>query len=477
VASILLIDDDDALRDYLEKELTARGHEVVALDSAEEGIDRLTGDQDRFDVIVLDYMMPRLNGLEFLAHIRSKEIQVPVVLMTSSRAFVTVIEAGRLGVVKYIVKPVESPKLVAPLEAGIKAVLERAGESARSPNVLFPPRETGAPPGKHEPVGTSESMLAVGHLIGRYADSSHPVLIWGETGTGKELVAHAIHGESPRKTRPFVAVNCGAIAPGLADSQFFGHMKGAFTGADRDHIGYFERADGGTLFLDEIGDLPLDLQVKLLRVLQEGRFERVGGTRSITVDVRVLAATHRDLRKRAQEGTFREDLYNRLDGFLIHVPPLRERLDDLPALVDCILEREARTGRHRPEVAEAAMDRLRAYHWPGNIRELENVVTRAFRVCQGSQILPSDLGSLADTGVKPATGTREEAVAGLQKAIAWAFKEGGPNVWDDLHELLSKELVKAALAQCRNNKSEAAKRLGKVWNTVDKYQKKDEPKE
>jgi DNA-binding NtrC family response regulator len=471
VASILLIDDDDSLRDYLATELTARGHRVVPLDSAEDGIDRLTGDQ--FDVIVLDYMMPPLNGLEFLQEIRSKENQIPVVLMTSSRAFVTVIQAGRLGVVKYIVKPVENPKLVAPLEAAIKAVLERAGESARSPNVLFPPRETDAPPGKHEPVGTSESMLAVGNLIGQYADSSHPVLICGETGTGKELVAHAIHGESPRKTRSFVAVNCGAIAAGLADSQFFGHNKGAFTGADRDHVGYFERADGGTLFLDEIGDMPLDLQVKLLRVLQEGRFERVGGTKSITVDVRVLAATHRDLRKRAQEGTFREDLYNRLDRFLIRVPPLRERLDDLPALVDCILAREARTGRRRPEVAEATMDRLRTYHWPGNIRELENVVTRAFRVCQGSQILPSDLGVLADEVAKPAAGTRAEAVAGLQKAIAWALKEGGANVWEDLHELLSQELAKTALEQCRNNKTAAADRLGVSWNTVSKYLKED----
>jgi DNA-binding NtrC family response regulator len=475
VASILLIDDDDSLRDYLETELTARQHEVVALDSAVDGINRLTGNEFEFDVIVLDYMMPEVNGLEFLAHIRSKEYQIPVVLMTSSRAFVTVIQAGRLGVVDYIVKPDQS-KLVAQLEEKIQPVLERARLSARSPNVQFPPQETGAPPDKHEPVGTSESMLAVGQLIGRYADSSHPVLIWGETGTGKELVAHAIHGESPRKTMPFVAVNCGAIAAGLADSQFFGHNKGAFTGADRDHIGYFERADGGTLFLDEIGDLPLDLQVKLLRVLQEGRFERVGGTKSITVDVRILAATHRDLRKRAQEDTFRKDLYNRLDRFLIRVPPLRERLDDLPALVDCILAREARTGRRRPEVAEATMDRLRAYHWPGNIRELENVVTRAFRVCQGSQILPSDLGALADEVAKPATGTREEAVAALQKAIAWALKEGGPNVWDDLCELLGQELAKAAREQCTDKKA-AAIRAGMARGTLLKYLKKDDQKE
>jgi len=189
----------------------------------------------------------------------------------------------------------------------------------------------------------------------------------------------------------------------------------------------------------------------------------------------VLAATHRDLGKRAQEGAFRADLHNRLNKFSIRVPPLRERLEDLPALVDCILAREARTGR-RPEVAETTMDRLRAYHWPGNIRELENVLTRAFRVCQGFQILPSDLGVFAEAVAKPADGTKEEAVAGLHKAIAWAFKEGGPNVWDDLHELLSQALANAAVERC-DDKTAAAKRLGISRNTLLKFLKEDEPKD
>ena len=468
MARILLIDDDDRLREFLCAELKTRGHAVESSDSAEDGLARLV--EARFDVVVLDNKMPRITGLEFLAEIRSREVEVPVVLMTASPTTASAIRATALGAVKYVVKPTDTRALVTALEAEIEAILERARESARLPNVRFPVRESSDAdrPGL---VGTSAPMLGVCIRIAECAKTSHPVLIQGETGTGKELVARAIHDESPRKGKPFVPVNSGAITATLAESQFFGHRKGSFTGADRDHVGFFERADGGTLFLDEIGDMPAELQVKFLRVLQEGQFERVGGP-EVKVDVRVLAATHRDLVKMVREGTFREDLYYRLKGSIIPLPPLRERLEDLADLVDCFLAQEAAAGRTRPEVAEATMDRLRAYHWPGNVRELRNVISDALTRCHGAQLLPVHLKFSADGDVKPDAGTKEDAVAGLKRAIAWAFATGGSKVWDTLHELVGQELVKAALERC-GNKTAAAEQLGISWNTVSKYLKKD----
>jgi DNA-binding NtrC family response regulator len=484
VASLLLIDDDDALREYLAQQLKARGHSVEAFDSAQDGLKRMIDSaQDglkriikhRFDIAVLDNRMPLITGLECVMELRARGIEVPVILMTASPTAQIAMRAGSHRAVSYVVKPLDWTALIKDLDAQIGQILDRARASAQLPSVRFPSR-IGAEPDPSGFVGTSKPMLEVLSKIGRSAIESQPVLVLGETGTGKELVARAIHAESPRKAMPFVAVNCAATNRDLADTQFFGHKKGAFTGADRDHIGFFERADGGTLFLDEVGELPLETQAKLLRVLQEPEFERLGGTAAVRVDVRVIAATLRDLRKWVQEGKFREDLYNRLEGSVINLPPLRERLDDLPELVDCILERETRTGRRRPEVAEIAMDRLRAYHWPGNVRELNNIVRRALQQCQGTQILPSDLELPPCDGAKDAGGTKEDAITAFQKAIARAFKTGGPEIWHELEELLGQTLVKVALEQC-GNKTAAVKRLGMSPNTLNKFLKEDKDDE
>ena len=289
------------------------------------------------------------------------------------------------------------------------------------------------------------------------------------TGTGKELVARAIHDESPRKDGPFVAVNCGAIPKELAESLLFGHKKGAFSGADRDHKGFFEAADGGTIFLDEIGDAPLNLQVKFLRILQKPVIERIGGHEPIKVDVRIVAATHRDLRQMVRDGTFREDLYYRLDRFVIPLPPLRERLDDLPKLVEGILSRAAHdSGRHRPEVAEATWERMRAYHWPGNVRQLENIVCQAFEFCKGTQILPRHLEFPPDD--RPAPSPEAEVLAAFQKAIDSAWPSHPANLWQWLSEKLERELLKVALKRC-DTKTEVAERLGMAKNTVLKRMK------
>jgi DNA-binding NtrC family response regulator len=474
VASTLLIDDDDQLRGYLCEQLKALDHTVESLDSAEDGLERVAA--TRFDVVVLDNKMPRITGLEFLAEIRSRKIEVPVILMTAAPTTASAIRATALGAVKYVVKPVDGRALVTVLNDEIQAILERARESARLPNVRFAPREAPEPPDRPGLVGTSAPMLDVCIRIAECARNRNPVLIHGETGTGKELVARAIHDESPRKSKPFIAVNSGAITATLTESQFFGHRKGSYTGADRDHVGFFERANGGTLFLDEIGDMPADLQVKFLRVLQEGQFERIGGP-EIRVDVRVLAATHRDLTKMVREGTFRADLYYRLKGSIIPLPPLRARLEDLSDLVDCFLAQEVATvSRARPEVAEATMEQLRKYHWPGNVRELKNVISDALTRCQGCQLLPLHLKFATEMDPRPDAGTKEDAIAGLKRAIAWAFATGGSEVWDALHKLVGEELVRAALERC-GNKTAAAECLGISWNTVSKFLKKDEHKE
>jgi DNA-binding NtrC family response regulator len=486
VASILLIDDDDSLRNYLCKELKERGHAVEALDSAEDGYERLT--EYQFDVVVLDNKMPRFSGLDFLEQIRADGIEVPVILMTASPTTKTAIEAEQRGAFEYVVKPADRQALVTRLESEIEAELQRARDSAGLPNVRFAPWDTSESLGEHVLVGNSEPMQKVCSLIARYAKSSHSVLILGETGTGKELVARALHDFSPRRDKPFVAVNTGAITATLAESHLFGHRKGAFTGADRDHVGCFERANGGTLFLDEIGDMPWELQVKFLRVLQEGCFERVGGP-EIKADVRVLAATHCDLAQMVRDKTFRDDLYSRLNCFDIRLPPLRERLEDLPELIHCFLEQEAvRTGR-RLEIAEVTLARLLTFHWPRNVRQLKHMIAKAIALCHGSQLLPHhfefptdgakpDAGTGSTTsGAKSAGDTKEDAIAGLRKAIAWALKTGGPHVWDDLHELLGCELAKAAWEQCGNNTTAAAKRVGAARGTLIKFLKEDDSKE
>src|SRR5262249_26171452 len=318
-------------------------------------------------------------------------------------------------------------------------------------------------------VGKSKAMVEVFKRIGQFAGSSDSVLILGETGTGKELVARAFHNNSPRKAKPFVALNCPALTEGLLESELFGHEPGAFTGADKLRKGKIEYANGGTLFLDEIGDMPPNLQAKLLRVLEYQEVERVGSNEAIKVNVRLLSATHRDLETAIQAGHFRRELFHRLNRVTVRVPPLRERLDDLTELATYFLTRAAEeTGRPAASVADSTWDRLREYHWPGNVRELQNVLCRAYGVCRGPQILPAHLDFPAEGGGPPSPGdsTDDEAIAAFHKAIAWAWNSDRQKLWPLLRDLLERELLKHALAKLGGNQSQVAERLDMARGTV-----------
>jgi DNA-binding NtrC family response regulator len=299
--------------------------------------------------------------------------------------------------------------------------------------------------------------------VARFADGRDPVLILGETGTGKELVARAFHTNSSRKGRHFVALNCAAIPESLLESELFGHEANAFTGAKL-RKGKIEYADGGTLFLDEIGDMPLALQAKMLRVLEAQEVERLGGNEPVKVDVRLLSATHRDVKAMADEGTFRRDLLFRLNRVTVRLPPLRDRLDDLPDLVEYFLRRAAdAAGRACPAVGPEALDRLRAHRWPGNVRELQNVIFGAFGKCRGAAILPADLDlENGDGGATP----QVDPLAALTGVIERAWDAHPEKLWAHLHDLLEREVLRVAVERCGGNQTEIARRLGMARGTV-----------
>ncbi|HWG42340.1 MAG TPA: sigma-54 dependent transcriptional regulator [Gemmataceae bacterium] len=318
-------------------------------------------------------------------------------------------------------------------------------------------------------VGTSKPMMEVAKLIGCIARSDDAVLILGETGTGKELVARAIHSRSPRKSKPFVALNCTAINENLLESELFGHEQGAFTGADKLRKGKFEYANGGTIFLDEIGDMPLPLQARLLRVLEYQQVERVGSNEAIKVNVRLLSATHRDLETAIQEGTFRRDLFHRLNRVTIRLPALRERLSDLPELARYFLARAAGgDGRKAPALADSTLERLRGYSWPGNVREMQNILYRAVRVCRGPRILPNHLDFPADDASPSAARSDEgdDVLAALRQAILHAWNSDQPKLWSFLHDRLERELLAFALDRLDGNQTKVAERLDMARNTV-----------
>jgi DNA-binding NtrC family response regulator len=468
VARILLIDDDTDLTCFLREELEARGHVVSCLERAEEGPDQLA--RTPFDLVLLDNKMPGVSGIEFLETLRDCGADVPVILMTGHSTAETAILATKLRAFDYVIKPDDFQTLARDLQPLIEKALEipRPAKEVRvSP---------GAPPAATELdlIGKSKPMVELFKKIGRFADLDYPVLIRGETGTGKELVAQAFHTKSRRKGKRFVALNCTAINENLLESVLFGHEKGAFTGADKLHKGKIEIADGGTLFLDEIGDMPSNLQVKLLRVLERQEVERIGSNEPVKVNVRLVSATHRDLEAAIQEGKFREDLYHRLTGVTIRLPPLRERLDDLPELVDYFLARAAEaTSRPQPAVPPATLDQLRKYHWPGNVRELRNVILRAFGVYRGPQILPAHLEFMTNGAAKPAPGTEDEAISALRKAIDWAWDADRPNLWPLLRDLLERELLRVALTRLGGNQTQVSERLdmnrGTVIERIKKY--------
>jgi two-component system response regulator AtoC len=380
---ILIVDDDEALRESLEMVLAAEGYEVVTAPEADTALALL--ERHDVDLVLCDLRMPGIDGMELLPQLVRRLPGVPVILMSAYGSTDLAVEAMQRGAYDYLSKPFQPSEVLLTLRKA------RERERLRRSNDLLQ-REVDRAVGQRPIVAASAIMIDVLELIERAAEYKATVLVTGESGTGKEVLARAIHAQSPRRNEPFVAVNCGAIPENLLESELFGHAKGAFTGADRARRGLFAEADGGSLFLDEIGELPASLQVKLLRVLQEEEVRPVGESKPRSIDVRVIAATARDLEREVGEGRFREDLYYRLNVLHVQVPALRERREDIPLLVDHFLgcARE-RVGRPVRSIADDALEKLSSYSWPGNVRELENVMERALILCDGDRITAAEL--------------------------------------------------------------------------------------
>jgi two-component system response regulator AtoC len=395
---VLVVDDEENLRHMLQILLRREGYEAVGASSVDAALVEI--ERHPFDIIITDLRMPGRNGLELIDEVRRRNLETTVVVMTAYGSKEVAIEAMKRGAYDYLSKPFEADEVVLLLrKAEERERLFRENLSLRKQI-----RSGGGEPdtGLGEMVAKSARMTELFRTIRKIAEFKTTILVGGESGTGKELVARAIHRLSPRSGGPFIAVNCGAIPATLLESELFGHRKGAFTDATRDRKGLFEEATGGTLFLDEIGELPLGLQVKLLRVLQEEEIRRLGDTADVKVDVRVVAATARDLAEEVKRGGFREDLYYRLNVLPLHLPPLRDRREDIPLLVNHFIQRmNARMGLSITGATPEAMRRLIDFDWPGNVRELENTVERAMVLSDGPQI---DVDSLPDRLHPPAAG-------------------------------------------------------------------------
>ena len=428
---ILVVDDEPAQRELVAGFLRKRGFDVAEAAGGQDALQRFT--REPFDLVLTDQRMADLSGLDLLHRLRAVTPEAAVIVMTAYGTIETAVGAIKAGATDYLSKPLNLDELLHRIER-VRERQRLLGENRELREAL---RERHRVEGI---VGDSGRMQEVLSLVRRVAGSDATVLIRGESGTGKELIARAIHHASPRAAGPFVAVNCAALPEGLLESELFGHERGAFTGAAATRKGRFELADGGSLFLDEIGDLPLHLQVKLLRVLQERQFERVGGARTVSVDVRVLAATHRNLDILVREGGFRDDLYYRINVVTILLPPLRERREDLPPLIDHFLRRFAeKNGKPIRGLTREAREALLRYDYPGNVRELENLMERAVVLTRDEVVGKSDLPLSLDE--QPA---REAAPAGLPASV----------------EGLERRMIREALASAGGVQTRAAELLG-----------------
>ena len=461
-ARILIADDEESLRWVLAKGLRGAGYDVTAVADGESALRAF--EAEPFDLVLLDIRMPGLDGLTVLERLRASRPDASVVVMTAHGSMDTAIKAMQRGAYDYLTKPFDLDEVLLLTERALAAA-RLSQEVARLRSGLQEVREFSALIGRHP------RMQEVYKTIGRIAATDVTVLLRGESGTGKELVARAIHHYSRRSGRPFVAVSCAAIPGSLLESEMFGHERGAFTDARERRLGKFELAHGGTLYLDEIGDMPVDLQTKLLRALQERTIERVGGHEPIAVDVRVLAATNRDLEALMKEGRFREDLYYRLNVVTLHLPPLRERRRDIPLLVEHFLAKYAEELGDRG-VAPEALDRLVAYDWPGNVRELENVVQRAMVMATGGVILPEHLPigpvSPAAAAVAMDASLEEVIERRLMECVRGLRERRSANLYDLVVGLVEKPLLRAVLRETGGNQVRAARILGINRNTLRK---------
>ena len=427
---ILIVDDDKSLREFLEIFLTKEGFAVAVAGDGKEALKYLSRHQ--IDLILADIRMPKLDGISFLKALRKKGLEVPVIMITAYASLDTAVAAKQEGAFDYVAKPFKLNEL--------RKLISKALAQKKAP----PKEEDFHFMGI---IGKSPPMKRLFELIPRVAKAPSNVLITGESGTGKELVARAIHRLSPRRDKPFVVVNCGGIPPNLLESELFGYKAGAFTGATRDKKGLFLKAHQGTIFLDEIGELPLEMQVKLLRVVQEKVILPLGGTKEIKVDVRIISATNRDLAQEVIKGNFREDLYYRLNVISLELPPLRERREDIPLLIDHFLKKYAqKMGKEIEGISEFALKALMEYDFPGNVRELENIIERSVALETGPLILPENL-------------ILSQSYRKEKKDLVVTLPEEGLNLEDFLARI-EVSLLKQALERTGGNKTEAAKLLG-----------------
>lgn len=448
---VLIIDDHDSMRTGLELLIRRRGHATMSAEGGREGLELL--DERGADLVVTDLKMARVDGMEVLEQVKKTSPETEVLVITAHGSIETAVRAMKLGACDFITKPFRSEefgikvdRILREREERLRLQKENMALRVENTYLRSETEDGGTPYG--EMVGESKGMRRVQQFVERVARSDSTVMVYGESGTGKELVARGIHARSPRHRGPFIRVNCGALAEGLLDSELFGHERGAFTGAERQRRGRFELANGGTLFLDEISTITAATQVRLLRVLQERELERVGGEKTISVDVRIVAATNTPADELLSGEGFRDDLYYRLHVVPVTVPPLRQRKDDIPLLVAHFVKKlQPRTRSQAQEVDSAAMKRLVSYDWPGNVRELENVIEQALVLAEGSALMEDDLPflpNLGPDGGKAAAGGLAGEGVDLDKAV------------DGMEE----RLIRQALERTGGVKAEAARLLG-----------------
>ncbi len=484
---ILVVDDDAEVRYSLQRVLSAHDYQVSCAASGKEGIEM--AEKEMPIVIFLDNRMDGMSGLETLQHMRDLNPRIMIILMTAYSTTQTAIEAMKFGAFDYVVKPFDTNRILNLTKNAIKAQqdFEKAG-SEYTPLINIDDYKEGL-------VGSSQEMQEVFKVIGQLAVSDVTVLITGKSGTGKELIARCIYQHSLRSNEPFKAVNCAAIPDNLVESELFGHEKGAFTGATQQRKGKFELCDHGTIFLDEIGDMSLSTQTKILRVLQDGELQRVGGSITIKVNVRLIAATNKDIEKMVNEGLFREDLYYRLNVVRLKLPPLKDRKGDIPQLVDFMLQELVQGGKsHIKQISSEAMSVLIKYDWPGNVRELENIIHRSAVIAQGDVILPKNLPKEIFDNIKPNDSTHKE----LQEFATPGFKEmeligstpmknnhsspdaKSEDIMDQLYQdirgktdkcilqEIEREMIQRALKETRGNQVKTASILGITRSTLRK---------
>lgn len=461
MGKIVITDDDLSLCHFLKKTLCQKGHQVITCHTGKEAISLV--DQQEADLILLDHKLPDLLGLDLLKEMKRNHPKIPVIIMTAYGTTDTAIEAMRFGAFDYILKPFNLEDISEMIDKGLEV-------SRLMTRAVAIPALSEFPGDSDQIVGKSKVMQEVYKLIGQVSESDIPVLIRGESGTGKELVARAIYQHSRRREKPFLAINCAAIPETLLESELFGHEKGAFTGANKRRIGKFEQCNQGTILLDEVGDMTPSTQAKVLRVLQEGEFERIGGNETIKVDVRILASTNQKLEELIKEGKFREDLYYRLNIMTIVLPPLRDRKEDIKELTEYFyhfFNRQLDT--QVSHIDPAVFKKLWAYHWPGNVRELENTIKRSLLLAKGKVLTEEDI--IFDAGDETISYSNEEQLeASLNKMLDPLFSDllrlWRTGIHANLLEKVEKFLIKKSLSETHGNQVQAAKLLGISRNTI-----------